>query len=311
MPSGSSGLAARVGRELKSGLFYEILGSGDRISTPILFIPGGGGMGTTFRGTPDGRRGWADLLADRGYCCWVTDWPGSGRSGYRDLLTLDYGDIVAGYLGLLRDVIQEPVVVIPHSMGGAVTWKLLEQEPTLVSGVVGVAASYPANLSGKATVVSDDGVTVELLFADTGVGFTVDRTRPYVYDDRYVYQQRLAGSTRFPKDAIPALKAGDGPISPRILLQRVGAIDGMPRVDESKAYIGKRIRLITGDQDPAHTPEIEGRTAELLRSWGADAEVIWLPDHGIQGNGHLLPVETNSVEVLDVVVTAIHSVLPA
>jgi pimeloyl-ACP methyl ester carboxylesterase len=300
---------ATVGRERTSGLYYEILGAPERLAAPILFIHGGGGSGTTFRATPDGRVGWADLLAQRGYRSWVTDWPGAGRSGYRDLLTLEYADVVDGYLRLLHDVIGEPVVIVPHSMGGAVTWKLVELAPDLVAGVVGIAAAYPANLSRKSQVVSDDGDVVELIFADTGVGFTVDRRTPYTYDDRYVFEQGIARSTRFPMDHVEDLKAGVGAISPRMLLQRVGVIAGMPAIESTAGFAGKRIRLVAGDRDPAHTREIEDRTAEALRSWGADAEVVWLPDRGIEGNAHYLPGELNHEEVLDVVVDELHLVV--
>jgi pimeloyl-ACP methyl ester carboxylesterase len=303
-----SARAATVGRERTSGLYYEILGAPERLAVPILFIHGGGSSGTTFRATPDGRLGWADLLAQRGYRSWVTDWPGAGRSGYRDLLTLEYPDVVDGYLRLLHDVIGEPVVIVPHSMGGAVTWKLVELAPELVAGVVGIAAAYPANLSRKSEVVSDDGDVVELVFADTGVGFTVDRRRPYTYDDRYVYDQGIAGSTRFPMDHVEDLKAGVGGISPRMLLQRVGVIAGMPVIENTAGFAGKRIRLVAGDQDPAHKREIEERTAEALRSWGADAAVVWLSDRGIEGNGHYLPGELNNDEVLDIVVEELHVV---
>lgn len=299
---------ATVGRETASGLYYEILGAPERLAVPILFIHGGGGSGTTWRATPDGRLGWADLLAQRGFRSWVTDWPGAGRSGYRDLLTLEYADVVDGYLRLLRDVIGEPVVIVPHSMGGAVTWKLVERAPELVAGVVGIAAAYPANLSRKSEVVRDDGDVVELVFADTGVGFTVDRRTPYTYDDRYIYGQGIAGSRRFPMDHVDGLKAGVGAISPRMLLQRVGVIPGMPVVEDTAGFAGKRIRLVAGDEDPAHTREIEERTAELLRSWGADASVVWLPDRGIEGNAHYLPGELNHEDVLGVVVDELHAV---
>jgi pimeloyl-ACP methyl ester carboxylesterase len=299
---------AVVGREPASGLYYETLGEAERLGVPLLFIHGGGSSGATFRVTPDGRLGWADLLARRGYRAWVTDWPGSGRSGYRDILTLEYADVVDGFRRLLHDVIAEPVVILPHSMGGAITWKLVEREPDLVAGVVGIAAAYPANIQRKSEVVSDDGDVVELVFVDTGVGFTVDRRRPYTYDDRYIHEQGIAGSTRFPMDAVDRLKAGVGAMSPRMLLQRVGVIEGMPTVDDPAGFQGRRVRLVAGDRDPAHTREIEERTAELLRSWGADASVVWLADHGIEGNAHYLPGELNHEEVLEVVAQQVHAV---
>src|SRR3954451_3254841 len=107
---------ARVGNEPASGLYYELLGPLDGEEPPLLFIPGGGATGACFRATPDGRLGWAELLAERGYECRLTGWPGVGRSGNRNGLEIEYRDVVDGYLRLLRDVIGCPVVVVCHSM---------------------------------------------------------------------------------------------------------------------------------------------------------------------------------------------------
>ncbi len=299
---------ATVGREVTSGLYYEILGSPERLTTPILFIHGGGGSGTTFRTTPDGRLGWADLLAERGYRSWVTDWPGAGRSGYRDLTQVDYADIVGGFVTLLRDVIGEPVVVVPHSMGGAVAWKLVEQLPYLVAGVIALAAVHPANLPTPCELLSDDGDVVKVRFTQTGVDFSVDRRITYVYEPSYVYDQGVADSTQFPRAAIPYLFAGHQGMSPRMLLQRVGLLPGMPTIDDPAGFAGKRVRLMAGDRDPAHPRDLESRTVEQLRAWGADAELIWLPDRGFVGNGHYLMGETNSDDVLDLFVEQLHAV---
>ena len=52
---------ARVGFELKTGTYWELLGErGD--GPPLLFIHGGGGTGACWRATPDGRRA--------GLTCW-------------------------------------------------------------------------------------------------------------------------------------------------------------------------------------------------------------------------------------------------
>jgi len=295
-------MKATVGRELSSGLYYEILGTPERFTTPILFIHGGGATGTTYRATFDGRLGWADLLALRGYRCWVTDWPGAGRSGYRDLVTFEYNDAVAGYLALLRDVIGEPVVVVPHSMAGAITWKLVEELPHLVAGVIALAAAHPANIETPCELVSDVDGVVEVEFSLSGVRFAVDKKVPYTYEPSYVYDQGVANSRQFPRDAIPAMFASHQGMSPRMLLQRVGLVPGMPKVENPAGFAGKRIRLMAGDCDPAHPRATEERTLALLRSWNADADLVWLPDRGFAGNGHYFMCENNSDDVLELFV---------
>ena len=47
---------------------------------PVVLVHGGGGQGLDWMGTPDGRRGWAQILLEQGYRVYVVDRPGHGRS---------------------------------------------------------------------------------------------------------------------------------------------------------------------------------------------------------------------------------------
>ena len=49
---------------------------------PIVMVHGGTRSGTNWTGTPDGREGWAQYFARRGYAVYVVDQPGRGRSAY-------------------------------------------------------------------------------------------------------------------------------------------------------------------------------------------------------------------------------------
>lgn len=292
---------ATVGTEPTSGMYYEILGAGDRYPHPVVMIHGGGATGMTWRSTQDGSAGWADLLADRGYEAWVTDWAGSGRSRHRDIESLDYADVVEGYVGLLRDVIERPVVLLPHSMGGGIAWALVERLPDLVVGVVGVAAAYPANIQRAGEVVSDDGVHVQAVFADTGLTFHVDRSKPYVYSRDYIEKQAGMDGPLVVEGSLEQALRFPGAMAPMMLLQRIGVLPGMPVVEDPAGFRGRKIRLVAGDHDMAHTREIDGRTVELLRSWGADADLVWLADEGLPGHSHYLMAERGNAEVLAIV----------
>jgi pimeloyl-ACP methyl ester carboxylesterase len=193
-------------------------------------------------------------------------------------------------------------------MGGAVTWQLVQHEPDLVAGVVSVAGAYPANVPPQSEVVSDDGAVAEIIFGDTGVQMTVDRRVMNLYGDGYIYQQGIATSTRFPRDRVDAFRASLVGLPPRMLLQRLGVVPGMPTVDDPAGFAGKRIRLLTGGEDPAHTREIEERTLGMLREWGADAELVWLPDRGIHGNAHFMFVEDNADALLEILAALIAEV---
>src|SRR5437773_1205001 len=49
---------------------------------PIVMVHGGNRSGANWTGTPDGREGWAQYFARRGYAVYVVDQPGRGRSAF-------------------------------------------------------------------------------------------------------------------------------------------------------------------------------------------------------------------------------------
>jgi pimeloyl-ACP methyl ester carboxylesterase len=49
---------------------------------PLVLVHGGGGQGLDWMGTPDGRRGWTQILLEEGYRVYVVDRPGHGRSPF-------------------------------------------------------------------------------------------------------------------------------------------------------------------------------------------------------------------------------------
>jgi pimeloyl-ACP methyl ester carboxylesterase len=298
------------GHESDSGLYYEILKTGSSAPVPILMIHGGGATGACFRTDLAGGLGWADQLAERGYEVWVTDWPGCGRSQKRRLVDIDYADVVSGYRRLLRDVVRRPVVVVPHSMGGAIAWQLVEHERDLVVGVVALAASYPTNItSPKSTVLHDNGRVVRARFDETGVEFVIDREHSYIHEDDYIVNQAIATSTRFPPELVGLFRAGFTGVPPKMMLQRIGVLPGLPAVENIATFTGVPIRLISGTEDPVHRLVIERATATQFQKWGADASIVHLGDIGIVGNGHFFFFENNQRDVLNVVEDQINSVI--
>jgi pimeloyl-ACP methyl ester carboxylesterase len=289
----------RCGHETSTGTYFEVLG--EERTPAVLMVHGGGATGACFRADLRGGPGWADQLAEQGFCVWVADWPGTGRSGNRLLTDIEYDDVVTGHLRLLQDVIGTPVVIVCHSMGGAVAWQLVEQVPDLVAGVVGLGAVYPGNLSSPAEIVSEEGQVVTVRSPLSGAVFVVDLTRGWLYEDDYIYRQGISTSRRFPMGLVDKMRAGFVPVPPKMVLQRLGVMSGLPTVEDTSGFQGLGVRLIIGTEDPAHTPAGERATAELLRNWGADAEVLCLADVGIEGNGHFLFFEDNADEILRVV----------
>jgi pimeloyl-ACP methyl ester carboxylesterase len=290
----------RCGYEPGSGTYYEVLGAGSSERPPWLMLHGGSGTGAVFRLTADGRPGWADALAARGEQVWLVDYPGVGRSVSVDALGVDYDAAVDGVVRVLRDVIGRPVVLLGHSMGGSVAWKVAELARPYVCGVVGIAAASPGNLQREAEVLAEDGTNITVRH-ESGLDITVAVDRMFVTPEEFVVGQWVAPTTRLDPEHVPEFLRAVGPTPPRMVLQRLGALGGIPPISDTGSFEGLWVRLVIAPNDPSHTREHTEPIAALFRQWGADVEIIGLGELGIDGNGHFMLSESNSDDVLAVV----------
>jgi pimeloyl-ACP methyl ester carboxylesterase len=265
---------------------------------PIVFVHAGGGPGGAYwRVTPDGRPGWAEQWAARGRECWVTEFPGVGRSASRD--DVGYDEVVDGYEHLLG-LVGRPSILVAHSMGGYVAWKLVDLAPASVAGIVAVACPAPGNLVPTFEVVEDDGRVVVVAHNRTGVRLAVDRAAPFVPSEEHSRNVIAAGG-RFPAAARAAWLDSIAALPPRLALQRFGLAGGLPVVEDPARFAGLDVLCVTAGADASHTREIDGATVALLRSWGAVVEHLYLPDVGVSANGHFMMVEDNSATILELV----------
>jgi pimeloyl-ACP methyl ester carboxylesterase len=70
-----------LGTTLRGPMYVEWEApAGDPQGPPWVLVHGGGGQGTDYLTTPDGRLGWSRLLVEHGVAVYVVDRPGHGRS---------------------------------------------------------------------------------------------------------------------------------------------------------------------------------------------------------------------------------------
>src|SRR5271154_2387308 len=107
-------------------VYYDIIepAAGDAEKT-VVMIHGGSHSGSCYLRTVDGRPGWAYLFARRGYRAVVPDWPGTGRSAAVPLERLT-ADVVVEGLGHLLAGLGGRVILLTHSMGSALGWRVTE-----------------------------------------------------------------------------------------------------------------------------------------------------------------------------------------
>ena len=271
--------------------YYEVLEPvGGSTKPPMVLICGGGHTGACYLATVDGRPGWAQAFVRAGYKVVVPDWPGVGRSGY---IPLDHltGDVVVEGLGKIAASLGQPAIVMTHSMSGAYGWKLLENHGQHIAKLVAIAPGPLGNIQAVSDIVSESGDTVVVRGSTT---MSINLKQPVVSDRNFVEVKLVGKSAQFPREHIAVYASSLTPIPPRLLYQRRNIRGSQLKVTDLSNYRGKRILVMTGTADIDHPRELDGAIVEWLNQNGATADFIYLGDHGIEGNGHMMMLEKNS-----------------
>jgi pimeloyl-ACP methyl ester carboxylesterase len=281
---------------------------------PVVLVHGGGGQSLDWMGTPDGRPGWRTLLLQRGYAVYLVDRPGHGRSprhpGERGggplqmvpsvetlgpLFTgpdnpahtqwpgtggLDDPDLAqflassshfpfdpAVHHAVLRlrgaELLDAigPSILVTSSAGGPAGWLMADARPSLVRAVVALEPLGPSGPVPFPWGLSASPITYDPPAAEPG-------------DLDLVDVPREAGGPPMRLQADP----------PR----RLPNLADVP------------IAIVSAEQSFAGAMD-EGTVAFLRQAGCERVDHLRLGDLGIHGNGHLMMIERNNEEVLDVV----------
>ena len=312
---------------------YQIPKQRKKGAYPVVLVHGGGQLGTSFTGTPDDRSGWADYLLRRGFPVYVVDQPGRGKSPYitavygprgvpnlqsiEDLFTAmeranlwpqahlhtqwpgtglpgDYAfdQFFASQWSGMNATMQEqttgralvallekigPAFLITHSQSGPHGWEAADARPDLVKGIIAVEPNgppfYEVNFLGAPN-----------WFSNGALG------RPY-------------GITRLPLTFSPAVTdpsqlsavqqpVADGPNLVRCFLQAEPA-HKLPRLS------GVPIVILTSEASFRAT--YDHCTSKFLTQAGVPNTHLRLESVGVHGNGHMMMLEKNNLEIAAVI----------
>jgi pimeloyl-ACP methyl ester carboxylesterase len=276
---------------------------------PIVLVHGGGGQGTDWLGTPDGRPGWATFLVQEGFTVYVVDRPGHGRSPlYPEAL----GEIVPPLTyELFKQVFGtdgQPV----HSRSAA---RLHDAWPGLAgvddAGIDQALAGFGPSLRDSAAAQRREQVRmVELLdrigpailiahsaggpagwlAADARPGTVrglvqIEPIGPPFLEDKMLGLSLRWGLTAAPLGFDPAVE------DPAEL--RDGARRRLPGLVELP------VALVSGEDSPL--AKVGASILAFLRDAGCDPRSLPLAESGVRGNGHGLMMESNNREALTVV----------
>lgn len=310
-------------------------------TTPIIMVPGTGQTGIDYFGTPDGRKGWAQYFAAKGYKVYVIDQVARGRSGTFDLYG-KYGYSDSGHFQQLVTA-QENFNLFPQAKlhtqwpGGpgikgnaAYDQFFATQVPYLKDSKKTEELNNPAIIA----LLEKIGPSVLMVHSQAGVfGWAVADQRPDLVkavvaiepngpafyepsfvggDNWYKYNttkvERPYGLTRVPLTYSPAI-TDPAQLNPTLE-------DNASASDQVRCYLQAApahtlphlaktpIAIFTGEAGNRAT--MDSCTSAYLTQAGVKNEHIKLADHGVHGNGHLMMLEKNSDEVANVIEQWIH-----
>jgi pimeloyl-ACP methyl ester carboxylesterase len=303
---GTERVAGPAGTVPYGRMYVEWL-AGTEVTKPysIVLVHGGGGQGTDYLGTPDGRPGWAQLLVDEGWAVYVPDRPGHGRS------PLDPG--VLGDIGPSFPYEAMPAIFLPPQ-GSHPTAHLHSQWPG--SGDLETDEAVDQFISGAGPMLRDFP-TAQALEADR-IAELLDRIGPAIV---------VANSAGGPCSLLAADRRPEL-VKALIELETIGPpfadlpplgvtlswgltaapigfdppvsdpaeLDGTPRAIPNLQ--GFPIAVVSGEASPFL--HFDDQVVDFLVAAGCDAERVRLADHGVHGNGHGMMFERNNRETLQV-----------
>jgi pimeloyl-ACP methyl ester carboxylesterase len=328
-----------AGNRVMTGQMYVEVLRPPRVQQPypLVFFHGAWQTGTNWIATPDGRPGWADYFLGRGYLVYLVDQPARGRSAWQASVNGPLGGVpptatveqrftapevggnwpqakrhtqwpgdgdrkgragdpvfdafYATQVPSLASAVETqtlvkaagaalldkigPAILVTHSQAGPFGWLIADARPSLVRGIVAVEPGGPPFQNA----VADENPARPWGLADIPLTYAPPASQP---GDLKTVQQSTAdgpGLSRCWKQADP----------PRQLAR----LHDIP------------ILVATGEA--SYHAVYDHCTAQFLTQAGATNTFLRLESQGIRGNGHMMMLEKNSMEIA----AAIHSWIAA
>lgn len=261
---------------------------------PVVFVHGGGGQGTDWLQTPDGRDGWVDYFVADGWDVYVVDRPGHGRS--QSNASCGDGTVGTANTGLINFLATSDGSVWP---GGAPT---PVNEAVVYLTASGVTAPYCGNeIAADAISGLLDEIGPAIIVAHSAGGGAT-----FMVPDRNA--ENVVGIIAFEAAGAQPIEPGFGGSPPAILGWEVSPplpedftgtdIDGCVMQGDQPGqlvnYDGIPVVLVASEMGLFSTREGMECQVAAWRQAGADAQYVYFPDRGLAGGGHFAMSQLDS-----------------
>ena len=265
-----------------------------RHALPVVMIHGGGGQGTDWLETPDGRDGWVDYFVADGWDVYV-DRPGHGRSQSNS--ACGNGQVGAANSGIISRLATADADVWP---GG-------EPTPTNET-VIGWSASsatapYCGDMVAARTISALlDEIGPAILLAHSAGGGSTFRVPE-------LNAEKVAGILAFEAAGANPVENGRGASTPTIIewktepqltsdfraVNRDGCNMQGDKPSRLVNYTDLPIVLLGAERGLASEAQLKCQAA-VWNQAGADASYVWFPDRGLRGGGHFAMAQLDSAD---------------
>lgn len=247
----------------------------------VTFVHGGGGQGSEFLRTPDGRPGWVHAFLRAGYPVYVLDRPGHGRASWN-------ADVLGPALPPPNYEFLYPRFVEPAA---AALWADAQAHTRWpddpAAGDRFMASQGPMATTLQASQRHIEAIAPEL-FAMTG------RTVLVTHSAGGPLGWALAAVGGDQVAAILAIEPLGQPGLQHPLGRFDNGLSAAPFAGQADPY-ARPVAIVTGEA--TWMRDANAQAAAFLADQGFGAEHILLEQHGITGNGHMLMSETNSDQI--------------
>jgi pimeloyl-ACP methyl ester carboxylesterase len=289
---------------------------------PVVMVHGGGGQGTDYLSTPDGRPGWATWFLRQGYAVYVVDRPGHGRAPFHpDALgpmspPPPYEMISAMFCAPSPETAHWPQARLHNQWPGsgkpgdaaldqfmaalgpmipdlAQTHERMKQCGIALLDRIGPAILITHSMGAPfGWIVADERPElVKGVVAVEPAGPTFDHIGPNMGKLDW-------GLTAVPLHFEPAATQASDIRIERRKAPAPGLLDCNVQVEPARKLprlAGIPVAVLVGEA--SFMAPFEHGAVDFLTQAGVAAELLRLEDHGIHGNGHMVMSEKNSDDV--------------